>query len=199
VRKRKGQPGGVEVHPQRRQIEVELASRVPLRLIGARYGLSKDQLHRHRKAMPADLLARLRVTPDPEVMDPEALKRSESQSLLAHLIAERVRQQRIADEAERLGDLGLACKASGAVVGTLTQAAKILGDLPTGRTVVNQTFLLSADWVELRRVILTALRPHREAAQAVAQALRAHEQREAHVIEGEARSALPAPSESVPA
>ena len=183
-----GPRGGVAAHPQRRKIEVEIASQVPMTRIAQRYGLSKYAIWRHAAQMPEDLKARLKVTPEPAVMDPEALKRSEGQTLMAHLIAERVRQQRIADRAQTLGDLTMELKASGRVVETLTQVAKILGELPTGHTTINQTFLLSSDWTNIRRAIMGALSPYRDARAAVVDALRQLEAGEMQAIEGAART-----------
>lgn len=164
-------------HPERTRLELALANGVGLMKAARQFGVSKDSAGRHwRRHVPDARKASLRVTgiSDPKV-DLEALKRVESESLLQNLITERARLQRIADACERVANFQDATRASSALVKLLTLVAQYLGELRTGNTTITQNFLLSTDWLGLRRVIATALRPYPEAQRAVLAAIREHE------------------------
>lgn len=164
-------------HPDRARIELQLANGVAIAKAARQFGVSRDSAWRHwGNHVQDDRKASLRVTgiSDPKV-DLEALKRIESESLLSNLITERVRLQRIADLCEKVGNYQDATRSSAAVVKVLALAATYLGELRTGNTTINNNFLLSPDWIQLRRVIVASLRPFPEAQRALLSAVREHE------------------------
>jgi hypothetical protein len=165
-------------HAERARIELALANGVAMPKIARQYGnLTKQNLSYHwLRHVSQARKERLRVVGAADVeIDVVALKRAEGESLLQNLIAERARLQRIADLCEGVSNYQDAVRASTAVVRVLELIAKYLGEIKTGSTTINQNFLLTPDWVNLRRVIGVALRPHPEAQRAVLDAVRAHE------------------------
>lgn len=154
-----------------------LSNGVARRKVAEQFGLSQSAIWRHWKNhMPQDVKERLAVTgvSDPKV-DLEKLKRVESDSLLQNLISERARLQRIADECENIGNHTDAVRASTAVIRTLESIGKLLGELKVGGTTIHQNFSVSPDWFQMRRLLVTALRPHPAAQRAVLAALRDYE------------------------
>jgi hypothetical protein len=182
-------------HADRAKIEVQMANGVGIDTLADRFSLHRQALWRHKRFhMTEDQLRRLKLTgySDPRT-DLEALKRTETESLLANLISERVRQARIADAAEADQQWSVASKASGELVRTLKTIGTLLGEIHTGNTTINNQFnlLIDPQWLEIRRAITQALRPHPVALRAVADALQTIEHRplekpvealEAHVI-----------------
>lgn len=154
-----------------------LANGVAARKVAAQFGLSSDSVWRHgRRHMSAEQKAKLMVAGASDAkIDLERLKRTESESLLQNLIAERARQQRIADLCESIRDYAGATRASMQVVHTTEVIAKLLGELKFGHTTINQSFLYSPDWFQIRSLMVVALRPYPAAQQAVLAALRQYE------------------------
>jgi len=76
----------------------------------------------------------------------------------------------ILDKAERARDLKAALGAIREARGCLELLAKLLGELQQEGSTVD--IALSAEWIELRTVLLKALGPYPEARLAVAEALR---------------------------
>ena len=101
----KGQACKVCEHPDRACIELGLANKVPIRVLGKRYGLSSDSVWRHgQRHMTAELhghlMTRGRMTPQ----DLENLRVTESEGVLQHLVAVRGRMYGLMDVAEQQGD-----------------------------------------------------------------------------------------------
>ena len=72
-----------------------------------------------------------------------------------------------------------------------TQTAKLLGQLVTHHEVRSTNVLVSADYLQLRQAIVTALQPFPEAARAVGQALHALETSAAAAITANAAKGKP--------
>lgn len=183
-------------HADRARIEVMLANDVDPSRVARQFStqskpLSRWAVRRHwLEHVSQDKKDRLRIVGASDItVDIEAIKRLESESLLQNLVAERARLQRIADKAEDIGNYQDATRASTALVRVLELLAKYLGELRIGNTTINNNFLISPDWVDLRRVIATALRPFPDAQRAVVAAIRQHEEQRgveithAHAIE----------------
>ncbi|THD03718.1 hypothetical protein [Rhodanobacter lindaniclasticus] len=174
-------------HERRPEIELRLASGAPVRVVAAKYGISKDSLYRHRQLhMPAELVTQLqatgrRVNP----ADLQELKRTESEGLLQNLVHERARQQRIADKAEAIDDFANATRASVAALKSSELIAKLLGDIKTGNVTTN--ILLAPEFHAFRTAVIQALRPYHDAKLAVLHSLQQLEHRE--VIDGECTDA----------
>jgi hypothetical protein len=70
-----------------------------------------------------------------------------------------------------LGDVRAAVAVENAITGNLELVAKLLGQLVQRHEVTRTSVLISADYLELRSALLSALRSYPEAARAVGQAL----------------------------
>jgi hypothetical protein len=163
-------------HNRRHQIEIALAHRVPLRVIAARFAVSLDAVGRHRRnhLSPA-MVAAILAAQKPSEVDLEQLQRSEAEGLLSQLVAQRARLQQHADMALELGDVGRAIASERAITSNLELVAKLLGQLVQHHEVTRTSILISADYLQLRHAIVSALRPFPDAARAVGAALHALE------------------------
>ncbi|MFW6028366.1 MAG: hypothetical protein ACOC9Q_02445 [bacterium] len=163
-------------HDKRHQIELGLVHKTPLRTLAARFDVSPDALHRHSKNhLSAQLRAALLTAQRPSDVDLEALERSESEGLLSQSVHQRARLQALSEQALNLGDVRAAVSVENAITNNLTFVAKLLGMLVQRHEVQRTSILVSADYLQLRQAIVTALRPYPEAARAVGQALHALE------------------------
>jgi hypothetical protein len=155
--------------------------------LSRRYGLSTDILFRHRKAhIPPQLRARLLAGPDIEV-DLDKLRETESQSLLANLVALRRRLFAALDLAEENGDGFMLTRVSSQLHVNLETTGKLLGDLGVGSTTTINNVLVLPAYIELRVGLVRALEGFPEARAAVAQVLHAIESKAAATIEAEGR------------
>jgi len=167
---KKGKLCTVCAHRERAAIDLALARGVSVSALARRYDVSTDSLYRHRKAhLTAQLRAKLIAGPDIEI-DLDRLRESESQSLLANLVAIRHRLFASLDVAEECGDSNMICRVAAQIHQNLELIGKLLGDLGVGSTTVNNVLVLPA-YVEMRMELINALRPFPEAARAVAAAL----------------------------
>jgi hypothetical protein len=136
-------------HRERAAIELALARRVSVKALERRYGLHHDCFYRHAKGhMPAQLRARLLAGPDMPT-DLEALKATESQSLLANLVAIRHRLFGALDSAEEADDRLMLVRTVAALHQNLELTGKLLGDLGIGHTNVTNV-LIMPQYVEMR-------------------------------------------------
>jgi transposase-like protein len=161
-------------HRERAAIELGLARGVSMSALARRYGPSPDSLYRHRKEhMPPQLKASLLAGPDCD-LDLDRLKATESQSLLANLVAVRHRLFAALDMAEEMTDGFLLTRVTSQLHTNLELTGKLLGELGIGHTNVTN-ILIMPQYVEMRTELVRALRPFPEAAQAVAAVLHAIE------------------------
>lgn len=159
-------------HEKRHQIELAMVHRVPFRTMAARFDVSPDALYRHSKNhLSAQLRAALLTAVRPSDVDLEELQRSESEGLLSQLKHQRARLQLYSEQSLDLGDLRAGVAVENAITGNLTLVAKLLGQLVQHHEVRRTSILVSADWVQVRHAIITALRPFPEAARAVGRAV----------------------------
>lgn len=169
----KGQGCKVCDHPDRASIELGLANKVPIRVLGKRYGLSSDSVWRHgQRHMTAELHSQLmtrgRMTPQ----DLENLRITESEGVLQHLVAVRGRLYGLMDAAEQQDDYRGAAAIGNQIGKNLETTAKLLGDIRTGAVSVTNNVLVMPEFHALRTTIMRALRAHPEARADVAAALR---------------------------
>jgi hypothetical protein len=169
----RGTPCKVCEHPDRASIELGLANKVPIRVLGKRYGLSADSVWRHgQRHMSAELhgqlMTRGRMTP----ADLENLRLTESEGVLQHLVAVRGRLYGLMDAATLQDDYRGAAAIGNQIGRNLELTAKLLGDIRTGTVNVTQNVLLLPEFHQLRTTIMQALRQHPEARASVASALR---------------------------
>ena len=177
-------------------IELAIARRVSVTALAKRYDLSTDSIYRHRKHMPVTLRASLLAGPGTDI-DLDRLKETESQSLLANLIAIRHRLFAALDSAEDAADTTTVTRVTRQLHENLELTGKLLGDLGVG-SVTN--VLILPQYVELRVGLINALAGFPEARKAVAEVLHRLEDRAAKSIEADAKrplfDATPVKSES---
>jgi transposase-like protein len=110
---KKGKLCTVCAHRERAAIDLALARGVAVSALARRYDLGVDSIYRHRRAhLTAQLRAKLIAGPDIEI-DLARLRESESQSLLANLVALRHRLFASLDVAEECGDSNIVCRVTG--------------------------------------------------------------------------------------
>jgi hypothetical protein len=167
-------------HRERAGLDLALARGVSVGALARRYKLGPDSVYRHaRTHLPAQLKAALLAGPDLDI-DLDRLRETESQSLLANLIAIRRRLFASLDVAEEFADVHMVPRIAGALHQNLEITARLLGDLGTGSTVTN--ILIQPAYVEMRVELVRALAPFPDARQAIAAVL--------HTIEGKAADAV---------
>lgn len=169
---------------RRAEIEVALINHVPLRTIGARFSLTKDVVSRHgRLHMTAAGRAALLTNQRPSAIDLEKLERAESEGLLSNTVAQRARLLQLIDKSLQLGDTRAANGLERTYVANLELTGKLLGQLVQRHEVRSTSILVSADYLQLRHTVLSALAPFPEARRAVAVALHALEEQAKQEIE----------------
>ena len=174
-------------HREAAAINVALARGVSMGAVARRYGVGSDALYRHRKAhMPPQLKAALIAGPSIEGIDLDKLRETESQSLLANLIALRNRLFAALDAAEENGDGFMVTRVASQLHHNLETTGKLLGDLGIGSTTINNVLVMPA-YVEMRVELVKALAPYPEARQAVAAVLHTLEHKAAGAIAADKR------------
>ena len=115
-------------HERRHQIEIGLVYQVPLRVLARRFGVSADALHRHKQNhLSPQVAAAILAAQKPSAIDLEALQASESEGLLAQLVAQRARLQTHSELATDLGDVRSPSPASEQSPRTLNSLANCWG------------------------------------------------------------------------
>lgn len=176
----KGVPGGVTVHPQRAEIELQLAKGVPLRVLSARYGLSPDTLWRHKASLPPQLKEALIHKALKPGIALDKLRTEESESLLLNIQAQRAKLLRAQDRAIETEQLSIVAQISGQIHRNLEIAAKYLGLLVQHHQHTSVSILLAPEYLTLRATLVQSLAPYPEARHAVTQALQRIESASAH-------------------
>jgi hypothetical protein len=156
--------------------------------LARRYDLSTDSIYRHKKAhLPPQLRAKLIAGPDCD-LDLDRLRESESQSLLANLVALRHRLFASLDVAEECGDSNMVCRVTAQLHANLELTGKLLGDLGVGS--VTNNVLVLPEYVEMRVALVDALAAFPEARRAVAAVLHGLEHKAAEEITAQAERPL---------
>ena len=140
------------------QIDLELVRRAPYRNIAQRFSVSTAALSRHtQEHLPAKILA----SQDAEdVADADLLKRE-----LENEKADISRLKAKAEDAEDFKTALVACDKALKALELQAKLAQLINDAPT------LNLYLSAEWMEIRSVIVGALSPHPEAREDVLRAL----------------------------
>jgi transposase-like protein len=145
-------------HPESRGIDEALVGGAPYRSVAKRFGLSESSVYRHKSEhLPAHLLKAR-----------EAEEAARADDLLEQVRDLQGHALNILNRAEKAGDLRIALAAISQARGNLELLGKLAGELDE-RPVVNLN--VSAEWLELRTVIVEALEPHPAAHSAVLRAL----------------------------
>lgn len=143
---------------KREEIDQVLLAGEPYRHIASRFGTSTAALQRHKAEHVPVHVAKAR----------EAAEVASADDLLEQIKGLRNRAIGILNKAEKAGDYRTALMGIREARACIETLLEVEGELDR-RGVVNVT--VSADWVEIRTVILAALQPYPEAAQAVAERL----------------------------
>jgi len=168
-------------HREASAIDLALARGVSVTALSRRYKLGPDSIYRHKNNhLPATVRAKLLAGPDIEI-DLDQLRESESQSLLANLVALRHRLFAALDAAEEYQDAGMLTRVASQLHANLELTGKLLGDLGVGST-TNVNVLVMPAYIELRIALIGALAAFPEAKLAVAQALHQLESKAAESI-----------------
>src|SRR5436190_7035986 len=131
-------------HRECAAIDLGLARGVSTRALAKRYKLHDDALLRHRRNhLPPQLRAKLIAGPDLSI-DLDKLRETESQSLLANLVALRGRLFSSLDVAEENGDGGMLARIAGQLHNNLDITARLVGSLSNGHTTINNVLIMPA-------------------------------------------------------
>ena len=157
---KRGRPCTVCQHPKRDEIDKRLATDLNFAGISRDFaGISEDALKRHReKHLPGALAKAENIT---EVVKADAL--------LEDVKSLRKKALGILETAEEAGDLKTALLGIREARSCMELLAKVEGQLKDTPQV---NFILSAEWIELRTLIITALDPYPEAKEAMVLAIR---------------------------
>lgn len=146
-------------HSERAAIDAALLSGDPYRNIAERFGTSATALTRHKLGhIPAHLS---------RAMEAEAV--ADAGDLLGQVRGLQTKALQLLDKAERAGDYRTALAGVREARACVALLAEVEGQLDR-RTTVN--ILLSSEWLSVRTALMVALRPHPEAAAAVAASLK---------------------------
>jgi hypothetical protein len=113
--------------PHRREIDLALVAKVSSPVIAARFGVSRDSVKRHRQRhLSAVQAAALATAMKPSAVDLEALQRSEGESLLGQLLAQRATLQTYGQTAFEAKNYQAAISAERGVTANLDLLSKVL-------------------------------------------------------------------------
>jgi hypothetical protein len=170
----KSGPGACQVcnSPHRHSVDVALAHGLGHDAIGKRFDLSPHSVQRHGKNhLSPQMMAAVQHALHPSAVDLDALKVSEGENLLHHLVHQRARLANHIELAVAIGDPGAAIRGESAITNNLQLVSKLLGVLVNVHETRHQHILTHPDYLRLREVLLRALAPFPEARIAVGRAL----------------------------
>jgi hypothetical protein len=110
---------------------------------------------------------------------------------LGALVGQRARLQQVLEMAMAEGSVHGCVTTERAITSNLELVAKLLGQLIQHHEVRHTSLLISPDYIKLRHAIISALKPHPEAAAAVSQALHRLESEAGEAITNAARNGRP--------
>ena len=148
-------------HAERSQIDQELVRGLPYRDISGRFDLSKSAVERHASEHLAAAIAR----------DPSACNGVTSNGLIAELRVLREVTLGVLEEARSAEQHALALQAIARLEKQAELVGRLAGELVERQRIETISVVFSAEWLKLRPIILQALDPFPEAADAMARAL----------------------------
>jgi hypothetical protein len=177
--------------PNRRLTDVALVARVPWPVIAKRFDVSRDSVKRHGKHhLSAVQVAALASAMKPSAIDLEQLQRTEGESLLGQLLAQRATLQTYGQAAFEAKQFQAAISAERGVTANLDLLSKVLGLIITKHEVRSTSLLISPDYLALRHALVEALKPYPEAMAAVGRALHELESKAAADIKAKANGSM---------
>jgi hypothetical protein len=111
----------------------------------------------------------------PSEIDLEQLQRSESESLLAHLISQRARLATMATQAMEADLPAVAVRCENAILSNLELESRLLGQLVSRTEITSRSILLTPQYLQLRRILIEELRGAPEIAARIASRIAALE------------------------
>jgi hypothetical protein len=161
--------------------------------IAERFDVDYDSLQRHaQRHLSASQRAALLTATKPSEVDIEKLTKSESEGLLASLVAMRARLAQHAQAAAASGDIRTAVHCERVTVTNLELVARLIGQLINRSEVTHAHLTLSPSYLNLRQALVSVLRPYPEIAAKVAAALHKIEAAEGAEITAKAAKTVPA-------
>jgi hypothetical protein len=148
-------------HKDRLAIDREIIAGLPYRDISGRWELSKSAVERHASSHLADAIAR----------DHAAAAEVTSRSLVAELRVLRETTLGVLEEARADGNGALALRAIERLEKQAELVGRLAGELVDRQVVEERHVLVDRQWLELRRVILSALKPFPDAVAVLRKAL----------------------------
>ena len=178
---RKGIPNGkcqVCRHRDRSRIEHLFARGASRHAVGLKFGVSPNSVVRHWKShVPQHVKAAARTHALKPGIELEKLVLDESVGLLEHLQRIRATLYDRFDACAEAGDSAAVASLAAQLHQNLRIAAQKTGELQEHAKTNITNIVLSADYLQLRAMLLSALRTYPEAAQAVTTAFRQIEDR----------------------
>src|SRR5262245_38789993 len=133
------------VHDERDAIDASIVNGAPYRRIATQYQLAEASVRRHVAAH----------LPEALVLAAEASTAARADQLLEQATGLLTAALDLLEQARQAGDLRAALSAIGQARGVLELLARLKGELPD--TTMNIT--VSAEWIQVRSVVLSALTP----------------------------------------
>lgn len=187
-------PGGCSVcrHEKRHAIDLALTYGDSARSVAEQFDLHYDSVLRHKNAhLSAAQQAAMLTASKPSEVDVEALTKSESQGLLANLVAMRARLAQHAQACAAAGDTKGAINAERVTLANLETVARLVGQLISRSEVVHQHLTLTPSYLKVRQALVAVLRDYPEVAVKVAAALHEIEADEGREITAKAVKSIP--------
>jgi hypothetical protein len=189
-------PSSITKHPDRAQIERDLAVGIPVRRLVRKYGVGRDALYRHRKRLPPQLKAAMLAQSLRPGVDLDELRTVESEGLLVHLASQRARLLLWQDACASAEQFQVASAISAQIHRNLELVGKLVGEFAQHHVTTSVSVLLSPQYLELRSALLRALQPFPDARAAVVDAIHRLETKAAQQARPPVLEALPAPEVS---
>ncbi len=159
-------------HNERERIEADLLRGVPVRVVGKKFGVSKDVCYRFLNSVPGDV----RAKKFGEALRPGAsldeIRTEESEGLLIALRTQRLRLLQCQDMALELADAEMVTRLSGQIHTNLQLVGRYLGEFVSLSKIEIKSLVLTPQYVRLRCALLGALSRHPDARSDVLRALR---------------------------
>jgi hypothetical protein len=183
----------------RSQIELALVSGVGRRTIAARFGVNAAAVARHGRnhLTAAQRAAILAATKPMTAIELEHLAKSESEGLLASLVAQRGRLCTVIDAAMADKNFAAVIAAERALHDNVSTVARLLGQLVNRTEHRSIAFTLTPDYLALKAALVRIVREHPELASKIAAALETVEADAAKMIEGRSLVAPPVSTEAM--
>jgi transposase-like protein len=159
--------------PNRPLIERALAMGVSMSAVAKRFGYTNTAIFNYRKRMPQQLQAAIiAATLKPKEADLDQLRIDEAEGILGNLAHQRARLLLCQDEAMEEGGTGAVVQLSNTIHRNIELTGRYLGLFAQHHVSEHSVnIMVSEDYLRLRQVLITALRPFPEARRAVAEAL----------------------------